>query len=168
MEDRTKKNGKSRLYYIKNIITGIFIYQIILFAISISLLCIINYHEVLSGDERTYVLINSALFGFLGCLIYFSRKSYVYLIEGKFSTLLAVKPGDQPPDIDSINCKIRGYYLYLPFRPFVGLIIGPILYMLAMSGLVTLLKKSIENPEKFWAEKAKQFQIIVMVFRGRG
>lgn len=66
----------------KKKLTYIFMFQTILFVSSILILVFVNIHQGIFGNLSIPV-INSSLFGFIGSLVYFSRKSYVYLITQK-------------------------------------------------------------------------------------
>lgn len=148
---------------VRSKITKIYLFQILLFILSVATLGVINLRHLIT-DEIISIVVNSSLFGLLGCLIYFSRKSYVYLITGKFTKIIT---GEQDPDIndvDSIKSAIRGYYLYLIFRPFVGLVIGPILFMFVMSGLLTFIKKNIDINNEI--ARSGRYTIYIISFLG--
>lgn len=86
-------------------------------------------------------LTNACLFGFLGSLLYFSRKCYIYLITDKFNQILtASKNDDDPKEILSeiLQTRLVGYYLYLATRPIAGLVVGPLIVMFIFGGLLTL------------------------------
>lgn len=132
----------------KKIITIILIFQILLLLLTFALLFVNNATQLNLFDIQYPVIVNSALFGFAGCLIYFSRKSYVYLITKKFLKIASDNSMNKETDDYVISNIIYGYYLYLVLRPFVGLIIGPIIYMLVLTGLITFMKTSISmDPE---------------------
>lgn len=81
---------------------------------------------------------NVALFGFIGSLLYFSRKVYTYLMTDKVGRVvsdLAVKGGD-----DAVDAAMVGYYWYLAVRPLVGLAIGPLVTFIVLGGLNTIAK----------------------------
>ncbi len=92
---------------------------------------------VFSGQIRTVV--NSALLGYLGTLVFFSRKCYVYLITNKFLRMIEENQKNWSDSLPAILSTVRGYYLYLLFRPLVGLVIGPVLYMFFLCGLITFM-----------------------------
>ncbi len=127
----------------RKIITLILIFQIFLLLLTFVSLLINNTVQLNFFNTGHSILVNVALFGFAGCLIYFSRKSYVYLITNKFLKIVRENILDKEIDEYAISNIIRGYYLYLILRPFVGLIIGPIIYMLVITGLITFMKTSI-------------------------
>jgi hypothetical protein len=112
-------------------------------------LWIINADETglprLSDSERL-LWMNAALIGFIGSLLYFGRKAYVYLITEKFRRLEAelVQDGaiDQTMLEQRMRGKIIGYYMYLSLRPFAGLVIGPAVAMIILGGVTTLTKSS--------------------------
>jgi len=87
----------------------------------------------------------SSLLSFAGCLIYFSRKDYVYLITNKVGRVLAsIRPESAPGlVVETFRSAATGYYCYLLFRPFAGALIGPVLYMIVVSGLVTFGRESM-------------------------
>ncbi len=125
----------------------------------------INTTNFLLLSAETLVVINAALFGFSGCLIYFSRKSYVYLITNKVSKIVSNNTKSGNPDTYSISSVMRGYYLYLTLRPFVGLIIGPIIYMLIVTGLITFMKTSI-TPDTALSRSGKFLVYLLSFFAG--
>lgn len=127
----------------RKIITIIIIFQIFLLLLTFVLLFIYNATQLNLLNIGYSVIFNSSLFGFAGCLIYFSRKSYVYLITNKFFKIVCDITMNKETDDYVISNIIYGYYLYLTLRPFVGLIIGPIIYMLVLTGLITFMKASI-------------------------
>lgn len=127
----------------RKIITLIFIFQTILLLLSCVFLLIFNATKLIVFNAPSYVVINAALFGFTGSLVYFSRKSYVYLITNKFSKIISNDSMNEKKDDNAILSTITGYYLYLVFRPFVGLIIGPLIYMLVLTGLTTFINISV-------------------------
>jgi hypothetical protein len=90
---------------------------------------------------------NVALLGCIGSLLYFSRKTYVYLIAGKLwkideelITELHNLPSSESERLERYRAKLAGYYLYLITRPFGGLAIGPLITMVILGGLTTLTK----------------------------
>lgn len=88
------------------------------------------------------VMIMAALLGFLGSLLYFSRKIYVYLITDKFFEMMRIQDDISNEDIkiDRFKSMLFGYYIYLSTRPIAGLVIGPLLYMAVLAGLTTFSK----------------------------
>ena len=74
----------------------------------------------------------------------FSRKSYVYLMTHKIKNVIQHQNIDLT-DYESIKSVFRGYYLYLLFRPFVGLVIGRVLYLFVMAGLITFIKLPVNT-----------------------
>jgi hypothetical protein len=87
------------------------------------------------------VIINAALLGFLGSLLYFSRKVYVYLITDKFHRVMHEQGLAQPvggEDVQRFRNALIGYYVYLSLRPMAGFVIGPLLLMALYAGLTTL------------------------------
>lgn len=127
----------------RKIITLILIFQTFLLLLTFAFLFINNVTQLNLLNIGHPIILNAALFGFAGCLIYFSRKSYVYLIANKFLKIIRDNIKDKETDDYVISNIIHGYYLYLALRPFVGLIIGPIIYMLVLTGLITFMKTSI-------------------------
>ncbi len=140
------------------ILRRIFIFQILLLLFSLVVLAGINLFPS-QLPPKLGIMINSSLFGFIGCVIYFSRKSYVYLITNKLSKTI------QNESI--VNCArstLVGYYLYLIFRPFVGLVIGLLFFMLISTGLVTFMKSAV-NLETDISTSGKYF-IYILSFLG--
>lgn len=89
------------------------------------------------------IIINASLLGFLGSLLYFSRKVYSYLISDKFHRVLqdkGVSATDANSDIDKVKSIVSGYYIYLSTRPIAGIIIGPLLLMFVLAGFTTFYK----------------------------
>lgn len=127
----------------RKVITIILIFQIFLLLLTFALLFINNATQLKLVDIGNPVILNAAFFGFAGCLIFFSRKSYVYLITNKFLKIVSDNTMSKETDDYVISNIIHGYYLYLALRPFVGLIIGPLIYMLVLTGLITFMKTSI-------------------------
>ena len=87
------------------------------------------------------IIINASLLGFVGSLLYFSRKVYLYLITQKLHRVakdLKVVTGGGEQDCEQFKGIVHGYYLYLATRPLAGLVIGPILVMFLLAGLTTL------------------------------
>lgn len=139
------KNTNDDLIRSRKVLTVIFICQIILTLIVFASLFSYNVFYYNLFNEELHVIVNSALFSFAGSLIYFSRKSYVYLISNKFYKLVRDRSADADTDDGSLSNTIRGYYLYLTLRPIVGLIIGPLIYMLIITGLITFMKTTITS-----------------------
>ena len=143
----------------RHILLSIFIYQFILLIITFYLLI---YYNFLAPYDQTHLpILNSALFSLIGALIYFSRKSYVYLITSKFYKISKKENYNN----QNLNSIFLGYYLYLIFRPFVGLIIGPILYMLSTLGLITFVKTQINIDPEF-SKKGEYFIYLLSFFAG--
>ncbi len=137
--------SKSRFW-----LTFIFIVQSTLILICSIGLALYNL-GIISWLSAYDVIINSALFGEFGTLVYFSRKTYVYLITNKFfSVSCAVADGN----IECIKGAFRGYYLYLMFRPIVGIIIGPLMYMLVIAGLISFMKMHVTIDQMSLSGKA--------------
>ena len=102
-----------------------------------------RFATVISGYRIPVI---SSLLSFAGSLIYFSRKDYVYLITAKFGRVLqTIRATESSPEAatESLKSAVSGYYCYLLFRPLAGALIGPVLYMIVVSGLVTFGKPSI-------------------------
>jgi len=87
-------------------------------------------------------LLISALFGLLGSTLYFSRKCYVYLITNKLAKVIRENRKQEGGETDANNV-LCGYYMYLILRPIAGIAIGPILYMLAATSVITIAGKSV-------------------------
>lgn len=100
----------------------------------------------LSLSNNKMIMVNASLLGFLGSLLYFSRKVYVYLITDKFRRLMQEKEGrgNNDNNVDKFRTQIIGYYIYLSTRPVAGLIIGPLLLMFVLAGLTTFSRASTE------------------------
>lgn len=141
------------------ILKRIFIFQMFLLAISLILLAGINLYPYFQLAPKPAIMLNSSLFGFVGCVIYFSRKSYVYLITNKLS-----KSIENECNVDCARSTLVGYYLYLIFRPFVGLVIGLLFFMLISTGIVTFMKSAI-NIETDISTSGKYF-IYILSFLG--
>jgi hypothetical protein len=94
--------------------------------------------------ERTGIgalLVNCALIGFLGSLLYFGRKCYLYLITDKFDRSIRpnrIREGDGDGPQDLVSSRVAGYCLYLATRQLAGLVIGPLIALVIVGGLVTL------------------------------
>lgn len=137
----------------------IFLFQITLFAIAMTIMAVINLNNYLL-TPKIVIIINSCLLGFIGCVIYFSRKSYVYLITNKLS-----KTVQNEASIDCARSTLIGYYLYLIFRPFVGLVIGLLFFMLISTGIVSFMKSAI-NLETDISTSGKYFIYILSFLAG--
>lgn len=148
----------------KKKLTIIFIAQTLMLLITILLLFLLNIGIIKLVPKPFFPIVNSAFFGFIGSLIYFSRKSYVYLITNKFKKIIDENKDGGNQTINSIKNIARGYYLYLFFRPFVGIVIGPILYMLALTGLITLIKSSVNENETI--SQSGRYLIYILSFVG--
>lgn len=107
------------------------------------------YELNLKGDGADFdlsskmIIINASLLGFLGSLLYFSRKIYSYLISDKFHRVLqdkGVSTTDADSDIDKVKSIVSGYYIYLSTRPIAGFVIGPLLLMSVLAGFTTFYK----------------------------
>jgi hypothetical protein len=100
----------------------------------------------LLGDNPKALWVNAALIGFVGSLLYFGRKAYVYLIEEKFRRIeLEMFKVDKQGSacVDSpqrLRGRLAGYYMYLCLRPVAGLVLGPAIAMLFLGGVTTLSK----------------------------
>jgi|GEM_PF-4952174 len=90
---------------------------------------------------------NACLLGFLGSLLYFSRKCYIYLITDKMQRLVNALVEKDSPDLvaQALVTQLTGYYLYLATRPLAGLIVGPLIVMFVVAGLLTLGTTSAGN-----------------------
>jgi hypothetical protein len=101
------------------------------------------------GDTQQTLWVNTALFGFIGSLLFFGRKAYVYLITDKFCRVEADILAERGVDPALVEGRLRsrtiGYYMYLSLRPLGGIVIGPIVAMLILSGLTTLTKSAAMN-----------------------
>lgn len=145
---------------IKRNLTLIFIYQSILLLLVFLIFYLLNCTTLITfGNNK---LLNSVLFGFAGSLVYFSRKTYVYLITSKLCKIIE--------NSDSENCTkqqlvLVGYYLYLIFRPFVGIIIGPLIFMLASIGLVSFVKTQVQVSTEF-SKTGEYFIYLLSFFSG--
>jgi hypothetical protein len=127
----------STLRRARSVLVAIQIYHGVLFLGSVILLVRLWSVQALPEVIRMPAL--TALFALIGNAVYFSRKCYVYLISDKFGNLLDRGSGEQN-DVNRLRRKITGYYLYLIFRPITGMVIGPILYLLVISGgLITFV-----------------------------
>lgn len=136
---------KGRIYLI-----WIGIYQgILLLSVFFILYMIANFEK--NNPDLIFaspVILYAAAFGFMGSIINFFRKTYVYLITHKFKRVLEEQGANPENNSDHLKEVINGYCLYLIFRPFAGLVIGPVVYMLAFTGLLIFVKQSINvGPE---------------------
>lgn len=94
----------------------------------------------LTSSNRA-IMVNASLLGFLGSLLYFGRKVYIYLITDKFRRVLQDRGITMPnsdEDLDKLQSVITGYYIYLSIRPIAGFVVGPLLLMAVLAGLTTL------------------------------
>lgn len=107
------------------------------------------YQFNLKGNEgilptsNKMIMINASLLGFLGSLLYFSRKVYSYLITDKFHRLMQDQEkttASKDDDLDRFKSIVMGYYIYLSTRPIAGFVIGPLLLMFVLAGLTTFFK----------------------------
>jgi hypothetical protein len=60
---------------------------------------------------------------------------------------------------------LTGYFLYLIFRPFVGIIIGPLIFMLSSIGLVTFVKTQVQSAAEF-SKTGEYFIYLISFFSG--
>jgi hypothetical protein len=105
------------------------------------------------GDGERNLWANSGLLGLLGSLLFFSRKTYVYLITNKLIRIEDEVEADarkrgHDANVDKIvlyQARLIGYYLYLIVRPLGGAAIGPLTAMIILGGLSTLSKTSSAN-----------------------
>jgi hypothetical protein len=101
------------------------------------------------GDTHQTLWVNTALFGFIGSLLFFGRKAYVYLITDKFFRVeadIVAERGVAPALVEGrLRSRTIGYYMYLSLRPLGGIVIGPIVAMLILGGLTTLTKSAAMN-----------------------
>jgi len=81
---------------------------------------------------------NVSLFGFVGSLLFFSRKVYVYLITDKIGRVL--QSFDTIEADSRVRAAMAGYFWYLVWRPFVGLVVGPLVTFIVLGGLNTIAK----------------------------
>jgi hypothetical protein len=128
----------------RTVLISILIYHAVLFAISVFLIARLWVAPDAADEPRMFFM--TGLFALLGNVIYFSRKCYVYLITDKFVKLAdGTSPGASASS-DHLSRVLTGYYLYLIFRPISGIAIGPILYMLVVSGgLITFAGVHVGN-----------------------
>ena len=153
-------NSSNPLETIKRNLILIFIYQTLLLLSVFILFYILNFTDLL--PTVSHKLINSVLFGFAGSLIYFSRKTYVYLITSKLYKI--IEPSDSV-NITQQRLVLTGYFLYLIFRPFVGIIIGPLIFMLSSIGLVTFVKTQVQSAAEF-SKTGEYFIYLISFFSG--
>jgi hypothetical protein len=128
-------------------------YHLTLILLTAGLLYYTNQNErgvfSFNDGERNF-WVNVALLGFIGSLLYFSRKIYVYLIANKIFRIESEinrdveqsSDGAEDIRIGRFQSRLAGYYLYLAARPIGGLAIGPIIAMIILSGLTTLSKNA--------------------------
>jgi hypothetical protein len=142
-------------------------------------LCLALYAlNVRSPDELSFVgssrtlWVNSSLIGFIGSLLYFSRKAYVYLITDKLYRIaeesVALASGEKVAAggvaVEVYKTKLSGYYLYLIARPVGGLIIGPLITMIFLGGLTTLTINSTISAQSL--SSAGMYAVFVVSFIG--
>jgi hypothetical protein len=123
------------------------------------------------GNVALIFWINVSLSSFIGSLLYFSRKAYVYLITGKVERIerqLAIetfdRSGEAQPIPDRIRNRLAGYYSYLLLRPIGGLAIGPAITMLILGGLSTLSKTNAGSSASL--SEAGLYVVMLMAFAG--
>jgi uncharacterized membrane protein YwzB len=123
-------------------------------------------HEQEATLVNRVVMLNSSLLGFLGSLLYFSRKVYTYLISDKFNRVIHDQGlgNQEAKDVDRLRSVILGYYLYLSTRPIAGLIIGPLLFWSVLAGLTTFAKPVFDS--EIAVSKAGTYLIYVISFLG--
>lgn len=144
-------------------------YHGVLFVLTIALMLLVRSGRIDFPSQDFRVLVYCALFGLLGSLIYFSRKCYVYLITNKLGKLLRQMEQDAPSGataIDEVRAAFLGYYLYLLVRPFAGVVIGPVLYMLAVSGLATFGGTSSSAADPPAVSRAGRYVLYSLSFLG--
>jgi hypothetical protein len=124
-------------------------YQMLLFLASGCALYEVNMDRWLlsrGGEVASALWVNASLIGFSGSLLYFARKTYVYLITNKVWRIgrEATTEGNAVFGESSAEARYRarllGYYVYLLGRPFGGLAIGPLVAMIILGGLTSLSK----------------------------
>jgi|SRR5579862_93281 len=117
--------------------------------------------------------INVCFAGFIGSLLYFSRKAYVYLITGKIERVLAALMTDNSlgptsdstvPLEDRLRSRLVGYYVYLIARPLGGFAIGPLVTMAILGGLLTLSRNATASSATL--SSAGIYIVIVVAFIG--
>ena len=108
------------------------VYHALLFGVGVWL--VTRVWQMQNVQETARMLSLTALFALIGNAIYFSRKCYVYLITDKFGNLVSRASEESNADANYLRRKLAGYYLYLIIRPLMGVAIGPILYLLVISG----------------------------------
>jgi hypothetical protein len=107
--------------------------------------------SVLAAQDTGTFWVSTALIGFSGSLLYFSRKTYVYLMTNKISRIKSeLEVGDAATLSDAsteerYRARLTGYYVYLAVRPVGGLAIGPLVTMIILGGLTTLSKTANLN-----------------------
>jgi hypothetical protein len=126
------------------------------------------------GHANVPVLwINVCFAGFIGSLLYFSRKAYVYLITGKVERIVAALTTDNSlgPLLDSsvpleerLRSRLIGYYVYLIARPLGGFAIGPLVTMAILGGLLTLSRSATASSATL--SNAGIYIVIVVAFIG--
>ena len=164
MSDNNKDNIATLISDVKTKLTLIFVFQNIMIFITLLLILLINIQETWQIPLQLGTVVNAALFGYLGTLVFFSRKCYVYLITKKLTKSLKESINSNQDSVNDLLSVIRGYYLYLLFRPMVGLVIGPLLFMFVVTGLVTFMKTSVEvNTE---ISRSGRYLIYIVSFLG--
>jgi hypothetical protein len=134
-------------------LVGIGLYHALLTLVVMLALYLTNVSDAATlsfSDGDRHLWINAAMLGFLGSLLYFSRKTYVYLITDKLYRLEAEATKDTQASGNSLGAtkderyrtRLIGYYVYLIIRPFAGIAIGPMSAMIILGGLTTLSKNS--------------------------
>ena len=113
------------------------------------------------------IIINSSLLGFVGSLLYFSRKVYLYLITDKFHRLATeykIETDIKEQDNERFKSIVMGYYIYLATRPVSGFVVGPVLVMFVLAGLTTFSKAA--NDTEMGLSQAGVYLIYVISFLG--
>jgi hypothetical protein len=82
------------------------------------------------------LLSNAALLSALGGLLYFSRKTYTYLITDKLGRVTGSGVEEK------VQTQITGYTLYLCTRPVGAIVVGPLIVLAVLAGLTTLVARS--------------------------
>jgi hypothetical protein len=153
-------NSNDLLKTIRKNLVFIFFYQTGLLLLVFLLFYVLNFTTYIPIDNHK--LLNSVLFGLAGSLIYFSRKTYVYLITSKLYNIVV---DSEPDNTSKHQLVLTGYYLYLIFRPFVGIIIGPLIFMMASIGLVSFVKSQVQVSNEF-SKTGEYFIYLLSFFSG--
>lgn len=101
-------------------------------------------HAVGEGGERpsmSELVVSTAYTSFVGSILYFSRKTYVYLVTDKIHHAISERGIPSPPTRSSVErarAVAVGYYLYLTIRPLAGLVVGPVLLMGVLGGVLVV------------------------------